>query len=351
MSRILVTAEVVDSTDPAGYEILGWTPESIFTYTLGLIVFIGLLLGIVVAIEKFYGMVPKIPRAFVEPRGVLVYMFVFMLASNARMLAGTYGVNNKILSSQNPTYATPDPYTFSIAWRVIYPALLVFVIRQYTSGPEESERVLSRKSALTSLDVRNRMIIAFIANALWLPLFTDNSLSAVITAQLCVLVYVVALCSVYTDVNVQTTRKGFDRFFLAVPIALSCAWSIAAFMVGFTLMLKQFGWETNGAGASPEWGLAICVFFIALGVYRTISANEGAFTLVLSWALFGLARSQQDADSPFPEAARSPVFGSTAFSGGCLLLVATLYGGVRQWLASDPADPRRQPLTGVEMRA
>jgi hypothetical protein len=341
----------MDSHDPDGNEIFGWTPESIFTYTLLVILFIGFMLGSVMAIEKCYGMVPKIPRVLLEPRGVLVYMFVLMLASNARMLAGVYGVNNKILSSQNPTYVTPDPFTFSIAWRVIYPALLVFIVRQYRPD-ENTQRVLARKSSLTGLDVRNRMIIAFIANALWLPLFTDNSLSAVTTAQLCVFVYTATLCSVYSDVNVQTTKKGFDRLFMAVPLALSCAWGIAAFMVGMTFMLKQCGWQTNGVGASPEWGLAICVFFIALGTYRTISANEGAFTLVLAWVLFGVARSQQNADSPFPPAARSPVLGSTALSGGFLLLLASMYGGVRQWMAPDLAtDSRSQPLTGVEMRA
>jgi len=68
--------------------------------------------------------------------------------------------------------------------------------------------------------------------------------------------------------------------------------------------------------------------------------------------LFGVARAQQDADSPFPAAARSPVLGSTALSGGFLLLLASMYGGVRQWMAADIAtDSRSHPLTGVEMRA
>ena len=92
----------------------------------------------------------------------LLVCFVVMTASNALTTMGFFGLDNKTISDENPTYVTPDAFTFAI-WGIIYLFEACLAVAQLFPG--EHEEVFARRCRLLKLDVRQRLVIAFLTNA------------------------------------------------------------------------------------------------------------------------------------------------------------------------------------------
>jgi len=254
---------------------------------------------------------------------LLLPCFVVMTASNALTTMGYFGPDNKQLSDENPTYVSPDGLTFAI-WGFIYLFEACLVLAQLC--PRGHEELFTRRCRVLNLDVRQRLAIAFLTNALWLPIFSAGQWWL---SQVVICVYLAALVSIYADVNVRSVSGVYEQVLVATPIALNLSWIVVATFLGLTVCSRQSGWvDANGVGGTVGWGMGISVLVAAAGVVLGL-AGDAPYAFVAGWALRGIYRMQTIEDAVrFPPQALSAELGAVAFWGsaaawaGALLALA-----------------------------
>jgi len=238
--------------------------------------------------------------------GVFALMVVSNVLSNKKVFGGK---DNKEISDQHPTYISPDGPTFAI-WGIIYLLELVLVCAQL-SPTQDMERVFALTCPLTGLDVRERLMAAFMANGVWLPIFNNERFWA---ALLVMLVYLALLLSTYKDLNVANTSSFVEALTLTSGIAMNTSWIVVAFLVSVFFCGGTAGWtdEYGVAGSVPS-ALAAVVAVMALGCERAWRGSDLAWAFVATWALRGIYRMQTVPDKVrFPLGAMNSRLGAVA---------------------------------------
>jgi len=225
--------------------------------------------------------------------------FAIMVASNIiSQVNGFGGKDNKTLSDEYPTYLSPDGRTFAI-WGFIYLFEIVLVGAQLCPS-QTTERLLSRTCSLTGLDVRGRLMAAFLANSLWLPVFNNEFFWA---ALLIILLYLAFLLSTYIDLNVANVNSLTEALTLTAGIALNTSWIVVASLVNAFLCFGLVGWKDEyGVAGSEVAAMLVVVAVGVLGCERALRGGDLAWAFVTSWALRGIYRMQN-----FPDDARFPL--------------------------------------------
>eukprot|EP00439_Symbiodinium_sp_Y106_P073759 s136_g13.t6 len=184
-----------------------------------------------------------------EATGV-VAAFAFMVACNVMATKKVFGgKDNKEVSDENPTYLTSDGKTFAV-WGIIYllETMLVFAQWSNTESTEAVTRNALATCPLIGLNVRERLILAFIANGVWLPIFLNEYFW---TSLGIMVAYFAFLVSIYTDVNMASTEEGvFQHICLASGIAMNASWIVVALSVN-TFVALGF---THAWGARAQKG-------------------------------------------------------------------------------------------------
>lgn len=253
--------------------------------------------------------------------------FMVMAISNVMASKKLFGgKDNKELSDENPTYLSPDGATFAI-WGMIYLLELLLVVAQLFHGDE----LMERRCPLTGLSVRDRLVLAFLANALWLPVFNNEKFWA---AMVIILVYLGFLLSVYSDVNMGTTHGIYEHLCLAAGIAMNTSWLVVASCVSGFLTLGRVGWRTDGvAGSVPAAALVIFIVML-LACQRAVLQCDLAWAFVAAWALRGIYRMQTVPDKVrFPLAAMNSNLGQIAKTCS-YLVVLTMLGAAAYYFKS-----------------
>jgi hypothetical protein len=249
----------------------------------------------------------------------LLLCFVIMTASNALTTMGYFGDDNKKLSDENPTYVSPDGLTFAI-WGIIYLFEACLVVAQLFPG--DHEEVFTRKCRVLQLDVRQRLTIAFLANAVWLPIFSARKWWL---SQVVIVVYLAALVSLYADVNVRTVRGAYEQVFIAAPISLNLSWIVVATFLGLTVCARQSGWvDAHGVGGSVGWAVGIALF-VALAGIACACTGDVPYAFVAGWALRGIYRMQTIEDPVrFPPMAMNAQLATCAYWASAAAWAAAL---------------------------
>uniref|UniRef100_A0A7S2B2D6 Transmembrane protein n=1 Tax=Alexandrium andersonii TaxID=327968 RepID=A0A7S2B2D6_9DINO len=240
----------------------------------------------------------------------VICSYVVMVLSNVLASKKAFGgKDNKQISDEHPTFVSPDGPTFAI-WGIIYLFETVTVIAQ--AFPSDStEELLGQRCPLTGLDVRERLVAAFLTNAIWLPVFNNERFWS---ALVIMVVYLGFLLGIYTDVNVTTTTGIYDRLCFVTGITMNASWIVVATMVNTFFCLGEVGWkdEHGAAGSVPAAILAVVVVAV-LGAGMALVRCELAWAFVSAWALRGIFRMQTVPDKVrFPLASMSSTLGSCA---------------------------------------
>lgn len=220
--------------------------------------------------------------------GVLA-AFIFMVVCNGLASAGLLGgKTNKQISDENPTYLSPDGQTFAI-WGIIYTLELVLVIAQFFPS-ESAEDLLQRESPLTGLDVRQRMVLAFVINGVWLPVFNNEYFWS---SWVIIVIYLGFLLSIYTDVNAQTAEGPLEELLYAAGLTLNSSWVVVATCVSTFLNLGRVGWkDENGVAGSVLAASVVIVLVTLLALQRALMASDVVWAFGAAWALMGIYRMQ-----------------------------------------------------------
>lgn len=246
--------------------------------------------------------------------------FALMAASNYLAMNKVFGgKDNKELSDSHPTYVSPDGPTFAI-WGFIYLLEAVLVVTQL-SGSDRVDEIFAAQCTWTGLSVRGRLVLAFLANAVWLPVFNNERFW---TALGIMAAYLVVLASVYSDLNVTITNGISEAITLTAGIAMNTSWIVVAFMVSVFFCGGTAGWQDQyGVAGSTSAAIGVVLLVTVLGCERVFRAGDLHWAFVASWALRGIYRMQTIPDKVrFPIRAMNAQLGATARLGSAVIAAA-----------------------------
>jgi hypothetical protein len=216
-------------------------------------------------------------RHLTNPLALLAVIAVNALANQLPLGGRTTGE----VSAMFPTPFTPAPWTFSI-WAVIYLGLAVYVLYQLLPLGHNS---------LIPERIGYLFAVSCLLNIAWLFAwhFLNLGLSVIIMLAL-----LLTLTLIYLRIRVPGHRaRGIEKLALRAPFSLYLAWISVATIANVFAWLQATGW--SGAGLSPvAWTLVMLPASGLLGALALWRRNDVPFSLVIIWALAGIAAEQSD---------------------------------------------------------
>lgn len=183
------------------------------------------------------------------------------------------------ISAKYDTLITPAGYAFGI-WGLIYFGLLAFAIYQMRD-------IFSKKynsSFVTGIGWW--FVIANLANAAWVIVFTNNLIGA---SVLIMLLIFFALLKIVLNTNME--RWDAPEAVIALiwwPVSLYFGWINVALIVNIAAWLTSFGWQPTGL--SPEiCAIVILVFATAIFVTMVWKRNMREYACVGAWGIAAIA--------------------------------------------------------------
>ncbi len=187
-------------------------------------------------------------------------------------------ISNTILAG---VLITPANYAF-IIWGVIYLGLIAYGI--YQVHPE-------RRSDPQLQRVNQRLILACVAQVIWIFLFTWQQFAASVLAMLIILG---SLIEAYRTLGIGQGRVSRQRRWMAhIPFSLYLGWIAVATVVNIAATLYAANW--GGLGLSPIlWTVVMLVVVTLLGMLVLWQRQDITVALVFVWALGAIAQRHGD---------------------------------------------------------
>lgn len=169
----------------------------------------------------------------------------------------------------------PANYAFVI-WGIIYLGLFAFGIYQIL--PQGRNNSYIRKAGLF-------VIIASIAQCIWVYLFLSRMFAWSVIAMLLILIPLIGANLQLRLVNPAT--RNFN-WYARIPISIYLGWISVATIVNVACALFAFGW--NGGIISPTtWTIIMVLIATGLASIMTTKYQDVAYTFVTIWALIAIA--------------------------------------------------------------
>jgi len=191
------------------------------------------------------------------------------------------GLGTGEISDRFKVYFVPAGYVFSI-WGLIYLALLAYAT--YQSLP--SQRDNPRLQAIGYLFVGSS-----IANIVWLFLWHYEVFTLTIFAMLALLGCLIAI---YLKLDIRRSAvPAKEKWFVHVPFSIYLGWITVATIANFTSLLDFLNW--GGWGLDPAvWAIILFGAATIIGGLMSFTRGDVAYSLVLIWALSGIAVKHAD---------------------------------------------------------
>jgi benzodiazapine receptor len=209
-------------------------------------------------------------------------VFAFAVTVIVNGLASSLALNGRTtaeVSDQYFTLVTPAGYVFSI-WGVIYALLLAFVVFQ--ALPSQREKPFLRQISVL-------FILSSVFNVVWLFLWHYDQIALSVVLMFALLATLIA---VYLRLGIGKTKVAVrERVFVRLPFGVYLGWITVASIANVASALVAVGWDGFGL-ASDLWAVLVIgvALLITLGVI--VTRRDVAYSLVLVWALVGIAFNQ-----------------------------------------------------------
>jgi hypothetical protein len=175
---------------------------------------------------------------------------------------------------------TPANYAFAI-WGVIYLGLIGFCVYQFLPVSKQHPRLKP---------ISYLLVLACVAQALWVYLFLARLFALSVVAMVVILV---SLIGAYLQLEADRSPSPQDRWLLRVPFSVYLGWISVATVVNVALALYAANW--NGWGVAPEiWTVLMLAISTGLGIALLYQRRDVAFALVLVWAFVAIAVKRVD---------------------------------------------------------
>jgi benzodiazapine receptor len=209
---------------------------------------------------------------------VLAFAVTVIVNALASSLA-LNGVTTAEVSDLYFTLVTPAGYVFSI-WGVIYVLLLIFVVFQALPSQRE-------KPFLQQINVL--FILNSVFNVAWLFLWHYDQIVLSVALMFGLLATLIA---VYLRLGIGKTSVGLkERVFVYLPFSVYLGWITVATIANVASALVSIQWDGFGL-ASETWAVLVIAVALLITLAVIVTRKDVAYSLVLVWALVGIAVNQ-----------------------------------------------------------
>ena len=209
-----------------------------------------------------------------------ILAFIWLIIVNA--LANTLALNGKTtgeISNLYPTQVTPAGYVFSI-WGLIYALLLIFVIFQVLPS-QRDKPFLWQVSFLFALSC--------VFNISWLFLWHYGQ---IVLSVLPMFGLLATLIAIYLRLNIGKANVPIkERIYVHLPFSVYLGWITVASITNVAAALVSINWD--GWGLSDiYWGVIMIAIAAIITLAVIATRRDIAYSLVIVWALAGIAAKQ-----------------------------------------------------------
>jgi benzodiazapine receptor len=218
----------------------------------------------------------SIPTKWINILAFVLTVIVNTLAGSTTILGGKLTAE---ISDANPTLITPAGYVFSI-WGIIYILLGAFVVFQ--ALPSQQGKGFQKS-------VGWLFVLSSIANIVWLFLWQFEYLSFSVVV---IFLLLATLILIYLRLNIGKSAVSLrEKLAVHVPFSVYLGWITIASIANVSVFLVSENWDGFGIGAET-WATLIIVVALILTVLVLATRKDIAYSLVIIWALVGIAVKQ-----------------------------------------------------------
>lgn len=177
---------------------------------------------------------------------------------------------------------TPANYAFAI-WGLIYTGLIAYGIYQLGAA-QRREPIIQRVNKL--------LIVACIAQMIWIFLFTLQSFSLSIVAMLGILLPLIGAYLALRSSRSAVTKSR--RWYALYPFSIYLAWISVATVVNVASALYAAGWSGWGV-TGVAWTVIMIAVSAVIAARVIFKRGDLPFALVFVWAYGAIAARHTDA--------------------------------------------------------
>jgi benzodiazapine receptor len=204
-----------------------------------------------------------------------VTVIVNVLASSLAL----NGVTTAEVSDLYSTLVTPAGYVFSI-WGVIYTLLLFFAVFQ--ALPSQREKPFLRQISVL-------FVLSCVFNVVWLFLWHYDQIVLSVVLMFALLATLIAVYMRLGIGKVSATRR--ERVFVHLPFSVYLGWITVATIANVASALVSIQWDGFGL-ANDVWAVLVIAVALLITLAVIATRKDVAYSLVLVWALVGIAVNQ-----------------------------------------------------------
>jgi TspO/MBR family len=209
-----------------------------------------------------------------------IVAFVITLVING--LAGTTILNGRSTAQVSDLYSnpfTPAGYVFAI-WGIIYVLLAVFVIYQIL--PKQKDSLFQRQIGIL-------FILSSILNCVWLFLWQYDYITFSVVAMFGLFL---SLTAIYWRLAIGKSNVSLtEKICVHLPFSVYIGWITVATIANVAAALVSVGWDGFGL-AAETWAIIAMGVALIVTLVVVILRRDYAFSLVIVWALAGIAVRQ-----------------------------------------------------------
>jgi benzodiazapine receptor len=213
-------------------------------------------------------------------RSLNVLAFVVTVIVNA--LASSLALNGRTtaeVSDLYPTLVTPAGYVFSI-WGLIYVLLLVFVVFQ--ALPSQREKPFLKQISFL-------FVLSGIFNVSWLFLWHYDQIVLSVVLMFALLATLIA---VYLRLGIGRSEVSWkERVSVHLPFSVYLGWITVASIANVAAALVSVQWDGFGL-ANDVWAVLVIAVALLITLAVIATRRDVAYSLVIVWALVGIAVNQ-----------------------------------------------------------
>jgi hypothetical protein len=203
----------------------------------------------------------------------ILAMIVVNVLANALPING---LNTGQISDGFKVYFVPAGYVFSI-WGLIYIGLIAYAIFQALPAQRENPRLRA---------VGWWVVIGSLANIGWIFLWHYQQFPLTLLAMLALLV---SLVITYLRLGIGRSQVGTgEKWAVRVPFSIYLGWITVATVANVTSLLDYLKWNRFGL-SEFVWMDVMLAAVLVISVLMSFTRKDMAYTLVLLWALAGIA--------------------------------------------------------------
>jgi len=213
-------------------------------------------------------------------RAANIVAFILVIVVN--ILANLLPLNGRTtasISDSYPTLIAPAGYVFSI-WGIIYALLLIFTVFQ---------ALPSQKDKPFLVQVGYFFLLSSLANVSWLFLWHYGQIGL---SVLPMFVLLISLILIYLRLQIgKSDASAMEKLSVRVPFSVYLGWITVASIANVAAAAVSL--DLNGLGLGEvTWTVLVIIIALVITLGVIVTRRDIAYSLVLVWALVGIAVKQ-----------------------------------------------------------